>query len=403
MKTTLTLAAVVGCGLLAGWADAGRAQTPPPPSANRLADMLQPFVDARQIAGAVTMVADKDGVLDVTCVGDADVGTKMPMQADTLFWIASQSKPIAATALMILVDEGKVNVDDPVEKYLPAFQGQMVVAEHDDAHTLLQCPPHAVTVRNLLTHTSGLAFSSPLEGPTLDTLPLRVAVGSYATIPLQFPPDTQYRYSNAGFNTVGRIVEVVSGMPYEDFLRTRIFEPLGMKDTTFWPDAGQIRRLAKSYRQDAKESGLREIPVEQVHYPLDDHANRYPFPAGGLFSTAADCARLCRMLLNGGELDGQRVLSAGAVHQMTTRQTPQGIATPYGFGWSINGETFGHGGAYVTDMSVDPARGLVMIYLVQHAGFAEGAEAAKTALREAAQQRFTGKAAGKPANPRTEP
>src|SRR6187431_3084199 len=155
-------------------------------------------------------------------------------QADAMFWIASMSKAITAAGLMVLVDEGKVALDDPVEKYLPEFKGQMVVAEKNDAHMLLRKPAHPITVREVLSHMSGLPFSAAIEKPTLDGLPLAAAVRSYAMSPLQTEPGTAYQYSNAGINTAARIIEVVSGMKYEDFMQQRLFDPLGMKDTTFW-------------------------------------------------------------------------------------------------------------------------------------------------------------------------
>src|SRR5205823_14015705 len=128
---------------------------------------LQPYVTAGTLAGAVTLVASKDKLLDLEALGFADIVAKKPMQTDDLFWIASQSKPITATALMILVDEGKVNVSDPVEKYLPEFKEQMLAVERDAEHELLRKPSHPITVREILSHTSGLPFSSPLERPTL--------------------------------------------------------------------------------------------------------------------------------------------------------------------------------------------------------------------------------------------
>ena len=191
----------------------------------------------------MTLVASKDKVLSLEAVGCADVAAKRPMQTDCLFWIASQSKPITAAALMMLVDEGKVKVDDPVEKYLPEFKGQMVVAEQDKDHVLLKKPKHPILVRNVLSHTSGLPFATAIENPTLDLYPLATRVRSYAMLPLGFEPDSKYQYSNAGINTAGRIIEVVSGMPYEKFLDKRLFEPLGMKDTTFWLSPEQIKRL----------------------------------------------------------------------------------------------------------------------------------------------------------------
>ena len=204
-------------------------------STKKIASVLQPFVDSHALAGAVALVADKDGVLDVETVGYADIAKGKPMKPNALFWIASQSKPITATALMMLVDEGKLNLNDPVEKYLPEFRGQWLIAEQDGTHQQLAHPAHPITIREILSHTSGLPFSSPMESPTLDGLPLRTAVRSYAMTPLQYAPGTKYQYANAGINTAGRLIEVLSGLSYEQFLQTRLFDPLGMKDTTFWP------------------------------------------------------------------------------------------------------------------------------------------------------------------------
>jgi CubicO group peptidase (beta-lactamase class C family) len=341
-----------------------------------VAAKLQPFVDHHTLAGAVTLVATKDKVLDVEAVGFADVEARKPMGTDSLFWIASMSKPITATALMILVDEGKVKVDDPVEKYLPEFKDVWVAVERDKDHVLLKRPKQAILVRHILSHTSGLPFSSALERPTLDMLPLRLGAPSYAMTPLLFEPGTKYQYSNAGINTAGRIIEVVSHMPYEDFLDQRLFKPLGMKDTTFWPNEEQLARLARSYTSNADKTGLKAISIGQLHYPLTDR-KRQPMPAGGLFSTAADCGRLCQMVLAGGSYEGKRYLSEDAVKQMTSKQTGDAVQVGYGFGWSTGGDTFGHGGAYSTDMTVDRKRGLVLIYMVQHGGFPNPDEAKK--------------------------
>ena len=140
-----------------------------------VAGSLQPFVDRSRLAGAVVLVADRDKVLALEPVGFADIAARTPMRPDTLFWIASQSKPITATALMMLVDEGKVRLDDPVEKYLPEFKDQWLAVEQDKDHILLKKPKHPITVRHILSHTSGMPFKSALEQPTLDRLPLRVA------------------------------------------------------------------------------------------------------------------------------------------------------------------------------------------------------------------------------------
>jgi CubicO group peptidase (beta-lactamase class C family) len=329
---------------------------------------LEPFIENGSVAGAVTLVANKDKILSIDTIGYADIGAKKPMRPDNLFWIASMSKPVTGTALMILVDEGKVKIEDPVEKYLPEFKGQMVLAEKDGNHALLKKPAHPITVREILSHTSGLPFKSPVEEPTLDMLPLRTAVRSYAAGPLQFEPSTKYQYSNAGINTAGRIIEVVSGMSYEQFLDERLFKPLGMTDTTFWPNEEQTARLAKSYTPNSDKTALRELTIGQLTYPLANR-QRQPMPAGGLFSTAKDVGRFCQMVFNGGELDGKRYLSEGAVTQMTSRQTAEGIKNEYGLGWSTGGGGFGHGGAFATNMNIDPKSGLITVFLVQHSGF----------------------------------
>ena len=357
----------------------GRVEARPPVAAK-----LQPFVDRHQIAGAVTLIGTKDGVLGVETIGAADLGTGRPMRPDTVFWIASMTKSVTGTALMMLVDEGRVNVDDPVEKYLPEFKGLMVEVEHDGNHVLLRRPAHPLTIRTLLTHTGGLTPHTPQE-PRLDVLPLRENVLVYPLLPLRFEPGARYEYSNAGINTVGRIIEVVSGLSFDEFLRQRLFDPLGMKDTTFWPNADQLKRLAKAYRPDAAMKQLEEIPIDQLTEPLSNRT-RGVSPAGGLFSTAPDLYRLGRMILNGGTYGGRRYLSAQSVAQMTSNQIGDLPIGPdhnygYGFGWIVHrghpaGDptgpgTFGAGGAYNTQMGLDPAHNLVSVLLVQQAGFPE--------------------------------
>lgn len=348
--------------------------------------VLQPFVDKHALAGAVMLVADKDKVLSLDAVGFADVAGKKAMPTDALFWIASQSKPITAAAFMMLVDEGKVKLDDPVEKYLPEFKGQWLAVERDNEHMLLKKPKHPITVRNVLSHTSGLPFSSVMEQPTLDMLPLRVAVKSYAMTPLVFEPDSKYAYSNAGINTAGRIIEVVANMPYEEFLDKRLFGPLGMKDTTFWPNEHQLKRLAKSYKPTADKNDLEEIKIGQLKYPLNDRA-RQPMPAGGLFSTAADVARFCQMVLNGGTFEGKRLLSEEAVKTMTSKQTGA-LKDGYGLGWSTHNGVFGHGGAFATNMNIDSHRGLITVFMVQHSGFPKDGGKSGGAFQNAAMERF---------------
>jgi CubicO group peptidase (beta-lactamase class C family) len=337
------------------------AEPPAEPAAS-----LQPFVDRGELAGATTLVATRDGVMSLQAVGFADRAAGKPMRTDSIFWIASMSKPITATALMILVDEGKVRLDDPVERYLPEFHGQVVMSGIVGQPSLKK-PAHSITVREILSHTSGLPFATDAEKPTLDVLTLAERARSYARNPLLFEPGSRYQYSNAGINTAGRIIEVVSGQSFEDFLDARLLRPLGMSDTTFWPNSDQLARLATSYKPGKGEAKLEPTTIGQLKYPLDDRG-RQPMPAGGLFSSASDVGRFCRMILNRGVWEGKRLVSEQSVAEMTRKQTgslPEG----YGLGWSINGGTFGHGGAFATNMTIDPELGRIYVFLVQHDGF----------------------------------
>jgi CubicO group peptidase (beta-lactamase class C family) len=258
-----------------------------------------------------------------------------------------------------------VKLDDPVEKSLPEFK-EVRVGVKKDGKTDLVNPKHPITVREILSHTSGLPFQSKEEHPTLDLLTLKDAVKSYAKTPLLCEPGTEFHYSNAGINTAGRIIEVLSGTSYESFLDKRLFGPLGMKDTTFWPNEKQIARLAKSYKSGPKGKGLVEVKIGQLKYPLDNR-ERQPMPAGGLFSTAEDVGRFCRMVLNKGTFGGKRILSEEAVKEMTSKQTGKVVKNDYGLGWN-SGETCGHGGAHATGMLINRKSGLITVWMVQQSG-----------------------------------
>ncbi len=321
----------------------------------------------------MTLVAGPEKILGLDTVGFADIVAKKPMAGDSLFWIASMSKPVVGVAVMILVDEGKLDLDAPIERYLPEFNEQWVVTEQDSEHVLLAKNTQRITLRHLLSHTSGLPFSSLIEHPTLDQLRLKDTVRGYAMMPLKSEPGTKYQYSNAGINTAGRIIEVVSGMSFESFLDKRIFEPLGMIDTTFWPNDSQLKRLAKAYQPNGDKTDLQEMTIGQLTYPLSDRM-RCPMPGGGLFSTAADMAKFGQMVLNLGRYDlrdgkEMRLLTERAVKEMTKRQTAPHIQESYGLGWAGNNDSSGHGGALSTNLNVNFQEELVTVFLVQHAGY----------------------------------
>jgi CubicO group peptidase (beta-lactamase class C family) len=359
-----------------------------------LADSLQPFVEKHQIAGGVGLMA-KANTLEIAAVGYSDLAQKRLMREDDLFWIASMTKPMAAVCVLMLQDAGKLSVEDPVEKHLPEFKGQWLMTESSKERRTLVPAPRPITIRDLLTHTSGLGdMSSPRFDSTLAEL-----VTGYAREPLQFQPGSRWSYCNSGINTLGRIVEAVSGIPFATFLDSRLLHPLGMVDTTFWLTQSQTKRLAKSYKAGANGQ-LEEVSLFFMNGNLSDR-RRTPLPAGGLFSTAKDVAQFYRMMLNRGATKRGRILSESAVQQMTTTQTGdiktgfvegmswglgfQVVKEPTGVTAMLSKGTFGHGGAYATQSWADPVRGISMVLMIQRSGLPNGdASDMRRALQEAA-------------------
>jgi len=264
--------------------------------------------------------------------------------------------------------------------------------------TATRAASHPVTIRMLLNHSSGMYGGSPAESPTLDAIPLAQRVAGYAKV-LQFEPGTRFFYGNADVNTAAYIVEVVTGTPFERVLDTRLLKPLHMNETSFCPTATQLERLPTAYYlPNGKAKALEKTSITFLHYPLSDCRNRYPVPAGGLFSTANDLSRYAQMLLNGGVLDGQRYLSAASVDQMThnqlseeVRQTVPLSAPPYrmgyGLGWgvSLDGSYF-HPGTGMTDLRIDPTHRIATILLMQST--APASFSARAALIDASDGKY---------------
>lgn len=344
--------------------------------------MIKPYIDENAAAGAVFLVADAEKTLACEAAGLADIASQKPMRPDAVFWIASMTKPMTAACLMMLVDEGKVALDDPVEKYLPEFAAPQKISPSKKKTTVNdegvataargRAPAaaavfrkHPITLRQLLSHTAGMQRADPRER-FIDTRPLAAAVARHARLDLLFEPGTSYSYSSLDIGAIGRVIEIVGGIPYEKFLQTRLLDPLGMNDTTFWPDKNQLARLATSYRGDPEKHTLAPGPVSGRTYPLDDRARRHPTPGGGLFSTAADVAKFGRLLLNQGRFGGHRIISEKSIAEMTRRQTPPDAGAAYGLGLVLGaGGRFGHGGAHGTNLTVWPAEKRVTVYMVQ--------------------------------------
>ncbi|MBI5772744.1 MAG: beta-lactamase family protein [Verrucomicrobia bacterium] len=359
---------------------------------------IQKFVDDETIAGAVTLVSHKGKVVALDTVGYADLAAKRPMKADNLFWIASMTKPITAVSVLMLQEEGKLSVDDPVERFLPEFKGQMIFGARTNNQLILKKPGRPITLHDLLTHTSGLNVEIPDLNREL-TLAERVLY--YSQQPLQFEPGSKWQYSNPGINTLGRIVEIVAKKPYAQFLEERLFQPLGMKETTFWPSTAQVHRLAKSYGPGPGNKGLVETNVWFIRGSLSDRT-RPALPAGGLFSTASDIAKFYQMMLHGGKADGKLLLKTETVALMTTTQSGdiktgfvdgmswglgfQVVKEPLGVNAPLSPGTFGHGGAYGTQSWGDPQTQAIYILMIQRArlGNSDGSDLRKTFQETAA-------------------
>jgi CubicO group peptidase (beta-lactamase class C family) len=278
------------------------------------------------------------------------------------------TKMFAGASIMLLVDEGKVSLDDPVTKFIPQLSKWMVVTEKESDHMLLKPPVRPVTVRHVLSHTSGLAGSSELQQVTgSDSTPLKARALSSVTGPLQWQPGDKYQYGNQGMNIAARIVEIVSGMPYEEFLQKCFFDPLGMTETTFWPSEAQIARLAGAYGPNKETNGYARGKLAFLTQPLSDRMHRFPEAGGGLFSTTHDILRYGLMLANDGELEGRRYLSHAAMEELRKEQTGS-TKVNYSLGYHLRNGLFGHDGAYGTDLSVNPTNGMVAVFMIQCTG-----------------------------------
>jgi CubicO group peptidase (beta-lactamase class C family) len=209
-----------------------------------------------------------------------------------------------------------------------------------------------------------MAFSSPIKSTMPDSHPLSVLVEDYAKTSLLAQPGTQYLYSNTDMNTIGRIIEIASGMSYEQFMQKRIFDPLGMTHTAFFPGPQAVVCLLSGYRANHAKDALQIMPVTRFAMAFDDRSKRFPISAGGLFSTAADVTAFLPMIANNGVYKGRRLIAKASIWQMTAKET-RGV---YGFGWMLGGDAISHDGAYGTKMYIHPKSGLLTVFLVQQYG-----------------------------------
>lgn len=333
---------------------------------------MRSFVEHGSVAGAVTLIAQHGRVVSLEAYGYRDLKSKQLMRTDSIFDVRSVTKPITTIGIMILMEDGKLALNDPVKKYLPEFGAALTTPDSSTA----------ITIHHLLTHTSGLPGNRPIEIEAITVRRDRTLAEVVAVLSKQkpdFEPGTQFRYSSAGYAILGRIIELVSGKPYAQFMKERIFDPLAMKDSFFFIPTDKESRVATVYRL---QNGVLS-PWDEIN---DYRKNaKYPAPEFGMYSTASDLASLCQMMLNGGTFRGKRVLSPISVATMTQNHT-LGLKSAItqrpayqGLGWGLHGDpmndfplttpgSFGHNGAFGAIMWIDPSPGLVRIFLEHRFG-----------------------------------
>jgi CubicO group peptidase (beta-lactamase class C family) len=367
----------------------------------RIHEAVQRHIDAKAIAGAVTMVVRNGRVAHLESHGLIDIEANRPMPKDGIFRLASTSKPVTAVAVMMMLEEGKLRLTDPVSRFIPEFKGMKVAVPKPGSEAAAAAPggrgrggppvevdlvPAAreITIRDLLTHGSGLQSgglgqraASPIQRTPEDTLATYIPkLGASA---LDFQPGTLWRYSGlAGFDVLSRIVEITSGQPFDRFLKQRLFDPLGMKDTGFALLPDRASRIVPLYRR--AQNGLEKLPDQNGL-----SSATYFSGAGGLVSTAEDYAQFATMLVNGGELNGKRYLSPRTIELMASNHTGEmaggqmGMSSRgigFGLGVQVVGDpvaadrrvskgAWGWAGAYGTNVHIEPQEKMVTIIFMQ--------------------------------------
>jgi CubicO group peptidase (beta-lactamase class C family) len=372
---------------------------------------MQEFIDARKIAGAITVVGRKDHLASVEVLGMRDVENKKPMELDTVFRIASMSKIVSSVAVMMLEADGKLAAEDPVEKHLPEFRGQKLIKTIAGDTVTLVAPERPITIEDLMTHTSGMNCELPpgfSDTHSRRHRPLSEVIAGISQHPLITPPGKVWKYCGPAFDVLGRLVEVTSGQSFESFLQQRLFRPLGMKDTTFHPTAAMRARLAIIY--DNEKETIHRAPKQG--FPAENIV--YEAASGGLYSTALDYARLAQLLANRGRFGGKQLLAPAAFEKMTrvhfTYAEKVGFSPGLGMGLGVqvvmkptevtaalSPGSFGHGGAYGTQTWIDPKNELFYVLMIQRQGFGNGDQSdIRKALQELGASALVPKTAAAP-------
>ena len=355
---------------------------------DRLHTFMRAATDERGYLGAVTLIARNGRIVDWQAYGSQDLARRIPMAKDSIFRIRSMTKPIASVAVLVLMEEGKLTLDDPVARYLPEFANAKVFAGGTADAPSLRAPKRPITIRHLLTHTAGFAtgsgFAEPaklLERAQVSASPdLATFARRLASVPLATDPGERFSYDGVGIETLSRLGEVVAGEAFDAFLQRRILAPLKMVDTGFSVPAAKRTRIAE-LSMVGPQGRLVQAAAQQPGEPL----NAYPSGAGGLYSTAGDYARFCQMLLNGGTLDGVTILGRKTVELMMMNHLTQlsppvnefSDAEGFGLGGYVVLDVarrgrpgsvgqFGWSGSMSTYFTIDPKEQLTAILMLQH-------------------------------------
>jgi len=364
----------------------------------RITEMMKRHIAAGEISGGVTLVARHGRIAHFEATGVTDIDSKTPMTKTSVFRIASMTKPVTGVAIMMMMEEGKLRITDPVSKYIPSFKDlKVAVAEprgrgaagaaaaDEPARVKYYRVPaeREVTIRDLLTHVSGLN-SGPMSGDSARATDIRRSptdtladyIPRLGRSALEFQPGSRWMYSaQAGFDTLGRIVEITSGMPFDQFLRQRVFEPLGIREASFYPTPELEPRLVTAYQLDPKGK------MSKNPNPGSMQSKVYFMGSGGLVTTAEEYAKFAQMLVNGGELNGKRLLSPRTVAYMGSVHASdklEGRTPGEGFGLSVrvvrdavasgarvSDGSFGWSGAYGTHFWVDQKEDLIAVMMIQ--------------------------------------
>ena len=335
------------------------------------ADALRPYIESGELPGAIS-VFYKEGAQETACVGWADVAKKIPMSMDRTFMQCSQTKGFCGVTVAILLEEGKISLDDPVSKYLPEFKTLNIAKKDKDGKVTLVPAGNVLTIRMVMNHTGGFPFEIPSKYEKgWSSCSLRDSAREGAANPILFEPGTKMRYSNTGIDIGAAIVEVVTGKPWEVFLKERVLDPLGMKDTTFQPTDEQLSRAISMY--DVKPGQKAKFRAFNKWMPLPHNGPTvFPSAGAGLWTTAADQLKFYKMLMNLGVGDnGVRILKEETVKKYLAASTrPANIKGGYSLGLGVDFKkgTMGHGGAWKTNCQVNWRKKELRLWVVQQNG-----------------------------------